>query len=328
MTVNANKPCPVIWLLTDNKPGHRNQLKGLGNRLRVLAGASLHWIDTGAVTVPLWRALLGRPPMLDPALPRPNLIIAAGSGTHRLLLALRKLKGVRSLVMMKPGFPLRWVDGAIIPQHDRVKPNNKIFLSQGVINAVTPLHELGTQQRALILVGGPSPHFVWSDERVMAQIHELLHAYPKWSWVISSSRRTPTSCQQVLAALETNRIQVLTPQDTDEHWLSETLAHSRAAWITPDSMSMVCEAATSGVPTGIFELPAVRGSRVAHGVKTLQNNQLISGWEDHHKVMAAAPGPRSVLWQADSAARWVMQHHLRSRPARHTTPHPTNERLP
>jgi len=314
MAASAKTSCPVIWLLTDNKPGHRNQLKGLGNRLRVLAGASLHWIDVSTVKTPLWRVLLGRPPALEPALPKPDLIIAAGSGTHRLLLALRKLKGARTLVLMKPGFPLRWVDGAIIPQHDRVKPGPNLFLTQGAINAVTPVKELSTQPRGLILVGGPSAHFQWSDDAVVAQIQELLHSYPQWSWVISSSRRTPASCLQALAALETNRIQVLTPQDTGEHWLSTALAHSRCAWITPDSNSMVCEAATSGVPTGVFQLPAKRRGRVALGLAAMQDQHLVATWNDHYKVMTASPGSRILFWQADAAARWVMTHFLPTRP--------------
>ncbi|MBQ0761671.1 mitochondrial fission ELM1 family protein [Marinobacter psychrophilus] len=314
MAENANTSCPVIWLLTDNKSGHRNQLKGLGNRLRVLAGASLHWIDVSTVETPLWRVLLGRPPALDPALTKPDLIIAAGSGSHRLLLALRKVKGARTLVLMKPGFPLRWVSGAIIPQHDRVKPGPNLFLTQGAINAITPVAEPSTQPRGLILVGGPSAHFFWSDDTIMAQIHELLHNYPKWSWIISSSRRTPASCQQALAALETSRIQVLTPQDTGENWLSTALAHSRCAWITPDSMSMVCEAATSGVPTGVFQLPAKRRSRVALGLATMQDQHLVTTWDDHYKVMTARPGSRILFWQADAAARWVMTHFLPTGP--------------
>jgi hypothetical protein len=310
MAANASASCPVIWLLTDNKPGHRNQLKGLGNRLRVLAGASLHWIDATSVKTPLWRALLGRPPGLSSALPKPDLIIAAGSETHRLLLALRNLKGARTLVLMKPAFPLRWVDGAIIPHHDRVKPGPNLFLSQGAINAITPVKELSTQPRGLILVGGPSAHFQWSDDAVMAQIQELLHSYRQWSWVISSSRRTPASCLQALAVLETNRIQVLTPGDTGEHWLSNALAHSRCAWVTPDSMSMVCEAATSGVPTGVFQLQAKRRSRVALGLAAMQDQHLVTAWDEHYKVMTANPGSRIVFWQADAAARWVTTHFL------------------
>ena len=35
--MSNHSQAPVVWLLTDNKPGHKNQLKGLGNRLRVLA---------------------------------------------------------------------------------------------------------------------------------------------------------------------------------------------------------------------------------------------------------------------------------------------------
>jgi mitochondrial fission protein ELM1 len=313
MAASADTPCPIVWLLTDNKPGHRNQLKGLGNRLRVLAGASLHWVDVNTVKTPLWRVLLGRPPGLDTALPKPDLIIAAGSRTHRLLLALRKLKGARTLVLMKPGFPLSWVDGAIIPRHDRVTPGPNLFLTLGVINAVTPVKELCTQPRGLILVGGPSAHFQWSDDAIIAQIQELLHSYPKWSWVISSSRRTPSSCLQALTALETSRIQVLTPQDTDEYWLNTALAHSRCAWITPDSNSMVCEAVTSGVPTGVFQLLAKRRSRVARGLTAMQNQHLVTTWDEHYKVMTAGPGSRSLFWQADVAARWVMERFLPTR---------------
>ncbi|WP_236744079.1 hypothetical protein [Marinobacter similis] len=63
---DRNNGTPVVWLLTDNKAGHRSQLKGLGNRLRVLTGASLHWIDASEVSVPVWRALLGIAPTLMP----------------------------------------------------------------------------------------------------------------------------------------------------------------------------------------------------------------------------------------------------------------------
>ena len=73
---------PVVWLLTDSKPGHRNQLKGLGNRLRVLTGASTYWVDASAMKIPLWRAVLGSPPRMQESLPRPDLVVAAGSGTH------------------------------------------------------------------------------------------------------------------------------------------------------------------------------------------------------------------------------------------------------
>ena len=46
MAEHGNKgQAPVVWLLTDNKPGHRNQLRGLAERLQARAGAHGVWIN-------------------------------------------------------------------------------------------------------------------------------------------------------------------------------------------------------------------------------------------------------------------------------------------
>ncbi|AOY88849.1 hypothetical protein BKP64_12090 [Marinobacter salinus] len=307
---NPDGTAPVVWLLTDNKPGHRNQLKGLGNRLRVLAGVSLYWVDAPAVKVPLWRALMGIPPALDTTLPPPDLVIGAGSGTHRLLLALRRFKKAESLVIMKPPFPLGWVSGAIIPAHDGVAPGPHILVTEGVINTVTPLARITDKPEALILVGGPSPHFEWDNDVVFGQINHLIGHYPGWRWTISGSRRTPAELLARLEELASPKITVVDPEKTHEDWLNHRLSASRAAWVSPDSMSMVCEAATSAVPTGLFELPKKPGSRVAGGVDRLVSHGYVASWSDHAAVMAGEAPHRDTLWEADRAARWVIKQRL------------------
>lgn len=302
---------PVIWLITDNKPGHKNQLKGLSNRLRVLTGASQYWIDAADYSAPMWRALLGVAPAMDANLPRPDLIIAAGSGTHRLLLALRRYRKAKTLVLMKPAFPLGWVDGAIIPAHDGVKPGRSVLLTEGVINAVAPLARLTGKPEALILVGGPSEHFDWDDDAILSQISDLIARYPQWRWTITDSRRTPTTTTERLAELQGLKISVVQHSRTHDDWLNHQLAASRAAWVTPDSISMVCEAATSGVPTGLLNLPARAGSRVAKGVQRLAERGLIAHWSDHAAVMAEQTDRHERLWEADRAARWVAERWLR-----------------
>ncbi|RBW48139.1 mitochondrial fission ELM1 family protein [Marinobacter sp. F3R11] len=307
MATNKASAAPVIWLLTDNKPGHRNQLRGLGNRLRVKAGASLFWVNADDISVPLWRALLAIPPPLDETLPHPDLIIAAGTGTHRLLLALRRLKKAKSLVIMKPGFPRIWVDGAIIPAHDGVAQNPDTLVTEGVINTVTPLARITDKPEALLLLGGPSPHFDWDDDVVFGQITHLIGEYPQWRWTISGSRRTPEALRARLNELAGLRITVADPDRTHEDWLSHRVAASRAIWVTPDSMSMVCEAATSGVPTGLFQLPERSGSRVASGVQRLVEAGYVARWSDHATVMGGKLGQEKALWEADRAAQWVIQ---------------------
>lgn len=297
---------PVVWLITDNKPGHRNQLAGLGHRLEELAGASLHWLDATAIRVPVWKALLGRAPTLPEPLPAPRLIIAAGTSTHRLLLSLRRLPGARTVVLMKPSFPLSLVDAAIIPRHDGTQETDKILVTEGAINTITPGERQAGSRKGVILVGGPSKHYQWSNDSVLAQIQELIREYPEWQWVISSSRRTPPELSQQLAELAAPRVEFVTPEQTPAGWLEREFRSSGVAWVTPDSVSMVFEAITSGVPTGIFSLDAKPGSRVARGVAHLQQEQLAGFWPDHSRVMHAGQENRKLLWEADRAARWLI----------------------
>lgn len=310
MSQPAGRP-PVVWLLTDQKPGHRSQLKGLGNRLRVLGGASLHWLDVSDIRVPAWRALLGLAPRLN--LPRPDLIIAAGRQTHRLLLSLRRLRQARTLVLMKPSFPLTWVDGAVIPAHDAVPARDNILVTEGALNAVTPMARLTDKPEALVLLGGPSRHYEWDDDHVLQQLTQLIQTYRDWRWTISGSRRTPAELQARLNELAGPRVTVVDQARTHQDWLSHTLAACRVAWVTPDSASMVYETLTAGLATGLFDLPSRPQSRVASGVESLLQNGRVARWPDHARVMERqAEGP-APLWEADRAARWVIERFLGGR---------------
>lgn len=309
-TNEQTNPAPVVWLLTDNKPGHRNQLKGLGNRLRVIAGASLCWVDADEIKVPLWRALLAMAPNLGQTLPRPDLIVASGTGTHRLLLSLRRLRKVKTLVLMRPGFPLGWVSAAIIPSHDGVAASSRVLLTDGVINTVTPLARITDKPEALMLIGGPSPHFDWDNDVLLGQINHLIGQYPTWRWTLSGSRRTPADLLERLQELSGPKITVVDPAETHQDWLNHQLAASRAIWVTPDSMSMVCEAVTSGVPTGLFQFTPRAGSRVADGVNRLLEDGRVARWSDHAAVMGGKTMHHDSFWEADRAARWVIARNL------------------
>ncbi|WP_298453291.1 ELM1/GtrOC1 family putative glycosyltransferase [uncultured Marinobacter sp.] len=313
MATNSTQAAPVIWLLTDNKPGHRNQLKGLGNRLRVKVGASLFWLSAPDIRIPLWRALLAIPPALDKSLPHPDLIIAAGTGTHKLLLSLRRLRNTKTLVIMKPGFPRSWIDGAIIPAHDGIAPDRDTLITEGVINTVTPLARITEKPEALLLLGGPSPHYNWDDDVVFGQVINLIGEYPQWRWTISGSRRTPQALRERVSELASLKITVADPDKTHEDWLNHNIAASRAIWVTPDSMSMACEAATSGVPTGLFQLPERSESRVVKGVQQLVEAGHVARWSDHATVMGGKTGQEEPFWEADRAAQWVIERWITPR---------------
>ena len=80
------------------------------------------------------------------------------------------------------------------------------------------------------------------------------------------------------------------------------IADSGRIWVTPDSVSMLYEAITSGAVTSILELQPKKKTREVEGVKHLLNMKLISKWPN----MTAA-GRSADLWEADRAAIWVLE---------------------
>jgi mitochondrial fission protein ELM1 len=311
MAEHGNKgQAPVVWLLTDNKPGHRNQLRGLAERLQARAGAHGVWINASDHPVSLIQALLGRAPGIDA--PAPDLIIAAGTGTQRLLLACRRL-GALTVVLMRPSFPLAWCDLAIIPAHDEPPQRPDILVTRGVLNAVVPQTVPVHDPRGLMLLGGPSRHYRWDDAHVYQQVRTLTEEYPEWHWTVTTSRRTPAELVDRLRALTRPNLQYLHHQQTPPSWLPETLAASRVAWVTPDSVSMVYEAITTGLPTGLFDLAPIQGSRIARGVQGLLTDGMAAPWCTRRVLMATEPGQRPTLWEADRAAQWLLEQYKEHR---------------
>ncbi len=76
----------TIWQIQDEKPGHRNQLRGLTQALGELATVECHEICAPPRSSCLgWWWAKRFPP--GESLPRPNLILGAGHATHFALLA-------------------------------------------------------------------------------------------------------------------------------------------------------------------------------------------------------------------------------------------------
>ena len=265
-------PIPlVIWRLTDGKPGHEKQTQGLADAIGRLTSIQRHDIRVAKGAGDILNALLGRFPQGE-SLPTPHLILAAGHATHLPLLAARRARGGKSVVLMKPSLPLGWFDLCLIPEHDAPPVRENVIATRGVLNTLTD-GKAHDPARGLFLIGGPSPHFVWDGNTVLEQIRRVLDAHPDMHWTLTTSRRTPTD---FLAPLRRDaRVECFAANATPPGWLEAQLARSGEAWCTPDSVSMVYEALTAGCQVGVLDLPAVAGSRVAAGVARLVGDGLV-----------------------------------------------------
>ena len=230
--------------------------------------------------------IFGRP-FRSSSLPNPDLLIGAGHRTHLPLLAGARVRGGRTIVLMKPTLPIRWFDLCIIPAHDHVEPRSNVLTTQGVLNSMVRNLDRKSE-KGLFLIGGPSRHYDWNENALFKQIDTIVARESEMIWIATTSRRTPESTAHRLISRKWKNLHPILCSDTPDSWLPEQLDEARVVWVTEDSVSMIYEALTTGAPTGILPIPRRVVSRLSLGVDRLVAEGLVttfSAWceEPSHK---------------------------------------------
>lgn len=293
----------TLWLITDNKPGHRSQLQGLAQALAARTAVEAHWIDAPAGRSALWQWVRGRFP-LGAGLPDPDLIVVAGHRTHLAGLAARRARGGRLIALMRPSLPLGCFDLCVIPQHDNPPARANVVATRGVLNTARPSAEREAH-KGLFLIGGPSKHHGWDTPGLLAQIDTILVATPGMRWTLTTSRRTPADTESALLALRERGVDVRPVRDTPPGWAMEQVARSAQAWVTEDSVSMVYESLTAGAATGLLEVPRLGETRITAGVAQLQREGFVTTFSDWRRD-GALHTPPTRLAEADRVAEAVL----------------------
>lgn len=302
----------VIWRFSDGRPGHDAQSLGLTEALaRVLPVVQY--------TLPVargycaWRELIsGRFPAAA-GLPDPDLLIGAGRSTHLPLLAARRARGGRTVVLMKPDLPLALFDLCLIPAHDSVRAGARVLTTLGALNRIRPAqaHDL---QQGLLLIGGPSRHYGWDDASLISQVLAIVTSQPQVHWQLTTSRRTPDSFLAALGPQAPANVSLVPAADTGPGWLPERLAHAAQVWVSEDSVSMLFEALTAGSRVGALRIPLQRESRVTRGVRTLITTGLVTPF-DAWTAGQTLPQLPCQIDETSRCARWIKEHWLQQPPA-------------
>jgi mitochondrial fission protein ELM1 len=293
----------VVWRFSDGKAGHDTQSRGLVTALSDRVSLSCCDIAVTHGRKAIWWWLRGRYPPGD-SFPAPDLLIGAGHATHFHLLAARRSRGGRSVVLMKPSLPGRCFDLCLVPQHDRAPQCANLVTTEGTLNTVRRggSHDAET---GLIVLGGPSRHVRWDDAHVLRQVEQLCRHRPKNRWWLTTSRRTPASLTGRLRALK--NVAFVPFGATTPDWLPAHMAQAGEVWVTGDSVSMIYEALASGASVGLLDVPARDGdSRVVAGAGALVER----GWVAAPEQWQLAPGPDQPLDEAARCADWIVERWL------------------
>lgn len=308
----ASAPRPVIWRVMDDKAGHRNQVLGLCDSLSRL-------IDADFVDVPVdrqlaaWKSLL--PGRLQPfeTLPSPTLLVGAGHSVHLPMLRLQRRFGGKTVVLMKPSLPMAWFDLSFIASvHNITKQRDYLEITDGPLNRIRPSNTL-ENSCGLVLIGGPSDHFEWSDADVMNQLTAVLSRSPGIEWTLTTSRRTPKSFIDMWHAADLPG-QMFLCEHTPPGWLQEQAQYASTVWVTCESMSMVYEALTAGASVGLFDLEPKQRGRVFRSVQGLIDAGRVRSWADWNQGKPL-PIQSEPFCEADRCAEIVSERFFAATPA-------------
>lgn len=291
----------TVWRLIDGKPGHEKQTLGLVEALARRQPIARFDI---ACRGSLWNWLAGRFPA-GTELPSPDLLIGAGHGCHADLLAARRVRGGKAVVLMAPSLPIALFDLCLIPEHDRPPARANVVPTLGVLNAVRPV-PARRPGLGLILLGGVSEHYGWDSAAIAAQVADIVGASPDTAWRLTDSRRTPEDMLARFQAAGLANLAVHPHADTPPGWLETALAESAQVWVSPDSVSMVYESLTSGAATGLLELAATRPGRVSSGIERLISEHWVTPYSAWRRSRQLAP-PAAPLAEADRCAGLILE---------------------
>lgn len=287
-----------LLILSDGKPGHRNQSLGLADALARRTNTQCRVIELNEV--PRGKKILHARKLAFQG-PKPDWIIAAGHGTHLCALLLRWWLSARAIVLMKPSWPMSCFDACLVPTHDLIgKPiPAHVIPTTGALNRIVSSHQ--KEPKGLILIGGESREFSF-DPVVLREAITTVIAQSSLEWHITDSRRSPAGFLDSLSHLSAT----LHPhQQTTTDWLPEQLRIGQCAWVTNDSVSMIYEALSSGAQVGLLPMPARKpSSKIVNAVAELCREGKLTTYKDLQatgRLLASPP-----LAEADRCAEILL----------------------
>lgn len=304
-----------ICIITDGKKGHLNQAGGLAEAILERAQQrqpelehQIQILNVGKL--PRWKRFRykGEP---DTAA-KVNLVICAGHGSHLAAINLARLHKCACMVCMRPSLPRCFFTLEFVPEHDLKAKDSKckkIFPTKGVLNRAKKQDPESKKRNILFLIGGASREYKWDSEQLLNQITHIAR-YSSSSIVLTTSRRTdPDFIAEVSQACP--NIHVVPYDQTDDAWYQRNLDTAKEVWVTRDSVSMVYESITAGIPTGLLEMEPrtfIKGkvSRVTRGMEKLIADGQVANftqWGQNHQLPTPTP-----LDEANRAADYVVEH--------------------
>ncbi|WP_445407088.1 mitochondrial fission ELM1 family protein [Acinetobacter seifertii] len=270
-----------IVYVSDGKAGHRSQALGLFQAMqRQQANATFEEVSINDLPIiSLIKALFSsKNTLFEQA---PDFIFGVGSHTHfRVWLLSKIFIKAKTVILMKPNLPIAWFDYAVIPEHDGIPANSRVFVTRGALN---PIRNENRHQKARILIalGGSSKRHQWNQEKVLSSVQQIVEHNPDSEIILTTSRRTPAKFIDILRQQSFAKyLQICPVEQTPQGWIFEEMQKAEAVWVTEDSVSMIYEALTAGCRVGVIAMDRLKQDRITNSVDVLLEKKFIANVYD------------------------------------------------
>ncbi len=264
------------WLLTDGRAGNVNQCLGLAEALGFapvpkVIEVGLPWSRLPAAWWPRPLAAQRGADRLDP--PWPRVVLATGRTAFAPAAEIRRLSAgaTVAIAIQNPRMDPTRFDLVVAPAHDRVAGAN-VIATVGAPHRVTRarLDEAASRFRALIdplprpraavLIGGAGTRYRFHRRSVAVLAAQLAALCDRQGvgLMVTTSRRTPPAVAAMLRRALAGKAAVLWTGDGDNPYFA-FLAAADYVLVTPDSVSMPSEAASTGRPIYVLDMPGGGG---------------------------------------------------------------------
>jgi len=291
----------IVWWFREGPSEQDGQARGLLKSLESYRPLRIY----AAPVVRTWRAWRFVLRRYYPAteLPDPDVLIGSGRDTHWSMLAARWVRGGRIVTLCKPRLPHWWFNLCIVPAHAGGKNSARMIATRGALPPPTkPLPKAaGT---GLILLGGPTTQYRWSDEDTLRRIAEILARHPDHRWYVVTTLQTPLETERRVQELATPNVFAMAHHETDPKWLLARIQDAEQVWVSEDQLAVIYQALTAGAAVGVLPVPRVKPSREVAALEGLA--VFFPQWQAGTPLQAPQPPfNESARCAAEIHRRWL-----------------------
>jgi len=209
---------------------------------------------------------------------KPDIVVSCGSSAAGVNYIIAKSNLAKSIVIMRSRlFNANKFDLVIAPKHDNLRAERNILQINGALNLINDDY-LKTQGELLkknipgydpkfiyigLLMGGDSKKFILNE----SMVKELVTGFKKAAEeldagiLMTTSRRTPKRIELLLKNelkdYGRSKLQIIANENNIPQAVGGILSLSSLIITSPESISMISEAASSGKPVLVFDIPGL-----------------------------------------------------------------------